>query len=524
MPILGKLLKKGLQLRQSIEQKYANPFDLQKEQLLQLLITSRNTQFGKHYGYADILNAYRSADPMAFYRSYQSHLPIHGYNKIYSEWWHKCREGVADVCWPGKVKYFALSSGTSEASSKYIPVTRDMLKSIQRVGIRQILSLHKYNLPETLFEKGILMLGGSTDLNKNKFYFEGDLSGITASKMPYWFHSFYKPGRKIAKEKDWAKKLDEITRMAHKWDIGVIVGVPAWLQILLEKIIDYYGIRTIHDIWPNLTIFTHGGVALTPYLKSFERLCAKPLTYIETYLASEGFIAFQNNRDTKAMQLMLNSGIFFEFVPFNDKNFSHTGELVSNPETLMVHELEEGKEYALLLSTCAGAWRYMIGDVIKFTNVVESEIVITGRTKHFLSLCGEHLSVDNMNRAVQLLSEEMNLEINEYTVAGISYHHLFAHHWYLGIDEDVDANMIKEKLDNYLKDLNDDYRTERNHALQEVIVTVLPHEAFYGWMRKQGKEGGQHKFPRVIKGSRLDSWETFLSAHFEHRNDSHISF
>ncbi len=519
MPILGKLLKKGLQLRQSIEQEYANPFDLQKEQLRQLLITARSTKFGQHYGYKKILNTYRSDDPFAFYQAYQTQVPIHDYNKIYNDWWYQCREGVADVCWPGKVKYFALSSGTSEASSKYIPVTRDMLKSIQRVGIRQILSLYRYDLPEKLFEKGILMLGGSTDLNRNKVYFEGDLSGITASKMPYWFHRFYKPGPKIAKERNWSKKLDEITRMAHKWDIGVIVGVPAWLQILLEKIIDHYGLRTIHDIWPNLTIFTHGGVAITPYLKSFERLCAKPLTYIETYLASEGFIAFQNKPDTKAMQMVLNSGIFFEFIPFTDKNFTSQGDLIPNPETLMIHQVETGKEYALLLSSCAGAWRYMIGDVVKFTSAADSQLVITGRTKHFLSLCGEHLSVDNMNRAVQMLSEALNAEINEYTVAGISHNNLFAHHWYLGIDHEVNPALIKEKLDQYLKELNDDYQVERQHALQDIIITVLPNEAFYTWMRLQGKEGGQHKFPRVIKGSHYHSWESFLADHFSSRDN-----
>ncbi len=511
MAILGKLLKKGLQLRQSIEQEYTNPFDLQKAQLRHLLIAARHTAFGRHYQYANLLKAFRSADPQAFYRAYQSQVPVHDYNKIYNEWWHQYREGAADVSWPGKVKYFALSSGTSEASSKYIPVTKDMLKSMQRVGVRQTLSLHQYNLPEKLFEKGILMLGGSTDLNKNGYYFEGDLSGITVSKMPYWFYGFYKPGRKIAREREWSRKLDEITRMAHKWDIGMMAGVPAWLQLLLEKIIAHYGLKTIHDIWPNLTVFTHGGVAIAPYLKSFDRLCARPLTYIETYLASEGFIAFQNKPDTKAMQLMLNSGIFLEFIPFNEQNFTQDGTMVAQPQTLMIHEVEEGKEYALLLSTCAGAWRYLIGDVVKFTSKAESQIIITGRTKHFLSLCGEHLSVDNMNRAVQMLSEELNIEINEYTVTGIAHQGQFGHHWYLGVDHKVDAALAKDKLDGYLKTLNDDYQVERQHALQEVLVTVLPTQVFYQWMRMQGKEGGQHKFPRVLKGSHLASWEAFLS-------------
>lgn len=510
MPILGKLVKKGLQLRQAVEHHYKQPFNLQKEQLRHLLFTARHTQFGKHYHFDQLLQQFHSLDPEAFYTAYKQAVPLHDYNKMHKEWWHLSREGEKNVSWPDRVKYFALSSGTSEAASKYIPITSDMLKAINKVSVRQILSLNQYDLPESLFQKGILMLGGSTALNRNKYSYEGDLSGITCKRMPYWFYSFYKPGHKISKEKDWAKKLDEIMLNAYKWDIGVIVGVPAWLQMLLEKVINHYGLKTIHDIWPNLSIFIHGGVSLTPYLKSFERLTARPLTYIETYLASEGFIAFQSKPDVKSMEMMLNSGIFFEFIPFNEHNFTAEGELVANPETLMIHQVEEGKEYALLLSTCAGAWRYLIGDVIKFTDVQDTQIVITGRTKHFLSLCGEHLSVDNMNRAIQMLAEELNAEINEYTVAGVKHVKLFAHHWYLALDKEVSETEVRQKLDDYLKYLNDDYRTERSAALKEVKVTILPHDVFLNWMKIQGKVGGQHKFPRVLKGHQLESWEAFI--------------
>ncbi|MFP4092362.1 MAG: GH3 auxin-responsive promoter family protein [Cyclobacteriaceae bacterium] len=512
MPIIGKLLKKGLQLRSAIEQDYSQPFDLQKEQLKQLLITAGPTGFGQHYRFDALLKSFRSTEAGAFYQEYRTRVPIHDYNKMHNEWWYLCREGMKNVSWPGRVRYFALSSGTSEAASKYIPVTKEMLKAMQKVSVRQILSLNQYDLPERLFQKGILMLGGSTDLNRYKYSYEGDLSGITCSKMPYWLSGFYKPGHKIAKEKDWMRKLDEITLKAPKWDIGVIVGVPAWLQMLLEKILDHYGLTTIHDIWPNLSIFTHGGVSITPYLKSFERLTARPLTYIETYLASEGFIAFQNRPQVKAMQMMLNCGIFFEFIPFTEKNFTAEGELVDHPETLMIHEVEEGKEYALLLSTCAGAWRYLIGDVVKFTNKQDSEIVITGRTKHFLSLCGEHLSVDNMNKAVQLLAEDLHTEINEYTVIGTTHESLFAHHWFLSINQDVEEESVRNKLDGYLKSLNDDYRTERNAALKEVKVSLLPAEVFINWMKSQGKIGGQHKFPRVIRGKSVTSWLACVDA------------
>ena len=511
MPILGTLLKKGIKLKKSIEQEQGNPFDLQKHELLELIEKAKSTAFGKAYKFNEILKTFGNKDAEAFYKEYSRNVPIYNYNSIFKAWWHRAKDGEKDICWPGQVKYFALSSGTSEAATKHIPITREMSKAIQRTGIRQILTLSHYNLPASIFEKGILMLGGSTHLNYNGTYFEGDLSGIQASQIPFWFQHFYKPGRKIAQTRDWNSKLDEITRKAKDWDIGVIVGVPAWIQILMEKIIAHYNVKTIHDIWPNLTIYTHGGVSFEPYKKGFNKLLAKPLTYIETYLASEGFIAYQALPNRSSMKLVLNNGIFMEFIPFNDKNFNADGELVENPETLMVHQVEEGKEYALLLSTCAGTWRYLIGDVVKFVSKTESEIVITGRTKHFLSLCGEHLSVDNMNKAVKLVSEEMNIDIKEFTVAGIPYENLFAHKWYIGTDDKADAEVICEKIDEKLKELNDDYKVERIAALKDVSVKVLPASAFYNFLKMKGKEGGQNKFPRVLKGNQYKEWEEFIS-------------
>lgn len=510
MAILGTLLKRGIRIRESIEQEYGAPFDLQKAELKKLLITAHQTKIGKDKDFKQILRTFKSQDKHAFYRQFQQNLPIYNYNSMYDEYWHLLREGKKDITWKGKVKYFALSSGTSEASSKYIPVTKEMIKAIQRTSIRQILTLSKYDLPSNLFEKGILMLGGSTHLNYNGNYFEGDLSGITAGQIPFWFQHFYKPGKKIAKERDWNHKLDEITRNAKNWDIGFIVGVPAWLQILMEKIIDYYQVDTIHDIWPNLAVYTHGGVSFEPYRKAFEKLIAKPLVYIETYLASEGFIAFQAVPNRPSMRLVLNNGIFYEFIPFTDENFNADGELVNTPKTLMIDEVEEGKEYALLMSTCAGAWRYMIGDTIKFVSIEESEIVITGRTKHFLSLCGEHLSVDNMNKAVSMVADELNIKIKEFAVAGIPHDGLFAHHWYVGTDDAVDAKALREKIDQHLMELNDDYKVERSAALKEIKLEVLPSQTFYDWMRLQGKEGGQNKFPRVLKKDKLESWVGFL--------------
>ena len=456
MAILGTLIKNGIRIRESLEQEYASPYDLQKLELRKLLLTAATTQFGEHYNFNEILSSFRSDHSHHFYDEFKRLVPIHDYNKIHKEWWHKNLNGEKNICWPGSVKYFALSSGTSEASSKHIPVTKDMIKAIRKTGQRQILSLSNYDLPDHLFNTGILMLGGSTHLHYNGTYFEGDLSGITASQIPFWFQRWYKPGQKIAQTQNWSDKIDEITEKAREWNIGIIVGVPAWIEILLEKIITRYHLNNIHDIWPDLMIYVHGGVSFEPYKKGFKKLLGKEITYIETYLASEGFIAFQTHPGTHWMRLVLNNGIFYEFIPFDDKNFDDEGNLVENPEVFMIDQIEENKEYALLLSTCAGSWRYLIGDTVRLLSKRDSHIVITGRTKHFLSLCGEHMSVDNMNRAISMVEEDCNIDIKEFGVAGVTSEDRFKHHWFIGCDDPVESSRVKECLDNALRSLNED--------------------------------------------------------------------
>jgi len=485
--------------------KVKSPAEQQRRVLMMLLKKAKYTQFGQLYGFDRIL---QTLDPV---KSFVETVPVFDYNIIHEAWWHKALEGITDVCWPGKIKYFALSSGTSGAASKYIPVTKDLMKGNRLVMIRQLLSLLNYdNIPLKTIGKGFLMIGGSTDLQKGPGYFAGDLSGITAKKAPFWFSPFYRPGKKIARTTDWNTKLEAIVEEAPNWDIGFVVGVPAWIQLCMEMIIKRYNLNNIHEIWPNLTIFCHGGVAFEPYKKGFEKMLGKPLTYIETYLASEGFIAYQDREHPDGMKLVLNQHIFLEFVPFNEDNFDADGNINKNPRAFLIDEVEEDKDYAILMSTSAGAWRYLIGDTIRFVNKEKSEIIITGRTKHFLSLVGEHLSVDNMNRAIQLANEKLNISVMEFTVAGIPIEGLFGHHWYVGTDEPVDKNILKKTLDEALIELNDDYAVERKSALKELIVDVLPEKTFLEFMDKQGKMGGQHKFPRVLKGTKLDEWKTFL--------------
>lgn len=502
MAIVGTILQEVVKhKKETLDKKQVN-FDLQKKTLKKLLQKAKGTEFGKAYNFSAIL---KSGD---FLKEFQQQVPLFDYEALFSKYWHKLLKGQANVCWPGKVKFFGLTSGTSNDSSKRVPVTRDMIRSIRRTGIRQLLSLAELDLPPHFYEKSVLMLGGSTKLVKMEKYFEGDLSGILAGRLPFWFNRFYKPGA-ISKERDWNTKLEKIVKAARKWDIGGIAGVPAWVQILLERIIKYYGVNNIHDIWPNFMVYTHGGVCIDPYKKSFQKLLGKDIYYLETYLASEGFLAYQRRKDHD-MELVLDNGIFFEFIPFDLNNFTPEGQLIGNPKTLLLNEVTEGVDYAVVISTNAGTWRYLIGDTIKFTSVKDYEIIITGRTKHFLSLCGEHLSVDNMTKAISIISDKLNIDIKEFTVAGIPYDNLFAHKWFIGTDDIIeDKEAFAEVLDKTLKELNDDYAVERKAALKKVIVEVIPSELFYQWLKLKGKEGGQNKFPRVIK-EQYKEWEDFL--------------
>lgn len=504
MPILGSIIKSAIDIRSRIPAR-KNIYKQQIKQLQKLLTKAQFTEIGNHFGFTQMA---LMEDPIA---AFQRTVPIYDYQTIFDAWWHKALRGERDVCWPGKIKYFALSSGTSESSSKHIPVTKEQIKAIQRGSIKQILSTRHFNFDKEQYETEILFVGGSTNLNYNGTYFSGDLSGITTGTQPRWFQNFSLPGPDIRSITNWENKLQEIVDNARQWNVGFICGVPAWIQILFERIIKHYDLNNIHDIWPNLAIFVHGGVAIHPYKKSIDALCSKPLIYLDTYMASEGFIAYQERpNEQQGMKLMTDNKIFFEFVPFNEENFDADGNVKPNARALNITEVDLNTEYALLLSNCAGAWRYLIGDTVKFTDLKRCEIIITGRTKHFLSLCGEHLSVDNMNQAIKHMADDMGLNINEYCVVGIPHKGLFAHHWYVGTDKPADENLIREKLDTYLKVLNDDYAVERAHALKEVVVSVLPNQVFIDFLASKNKLGGQSKFPRVLKGKSLNEWMAFL--------------
>lgn len=501
--LLTEAKNRGVFLKVNIEQGE----EIQKKTLSKLLDKAENTAFGRKYHFDEfmhsdtILKDYQEAAPMG---DYLAMLP----------WWTRSRMGEPDVTWPGEMKNFAVSSGTSDGSSKYIPVSDQMLKNIKRASMRQILSIIQTDVPKDHIAKKWLMIGGSTELEYNGMYYSGDLSGITTGSVPILFQRLSKPGIQIRKEKNWTEKIDKITEEAKNWDVGMVAGVPAWIKLLFENIIEKYGLDNIHDLWPHFEAYIHGGVALSPYQKSLDGLMGRPIKYFETYLASEGFIAYQTRLDNEGgMRLLLRNGIYYEFVPFTSSNFSENGELLPESKSLTLSEVNDTDEYALLISTCSGAWRYLIGDTIKFTNLDRCEIKITGRTKHFLSLCGEHLSVDNMNKAIELVSNEYDVAMDEFTVCGVPYKGFFAHQWYISCDEDRLAGKeieIRDKLDMTLKVLNDDYRVERSAALQNIMVTLLPSSKFYDWLRLNGKAGAQGKFPRVLKKETLENWQNYL--------------
>ncbi len=503
MAILGNIIK-GIIDATDIVTGESKPVEEQKEVLQELLETAKDTQFGKAYDFSTILKAENRA------ASFAKNVPYFDYNQINEKWWHKLQDGNKDITWPGNPDYFALSSGTTGKTSKRIPVTDAMVDAIRRAGIKQVLSLSNFNFPSDFFEKGILMLGSSTDLEENNDHLEGEISGISASNIPSWFSGYYKPGKEIAKIDDWDERVAKIVAQAPNWDIGALSGIPSWIELMLKEVIKGHNLKNIHDIWPNLSVYTSGGVAFGPYEKSFNALMGKPVTVIDTYLASEGFIAFQNRPETDAMKLVTDNGIYFEFVPFEPDYILEDGALAQDAPALTLEEVKEGKDYVLILSTVSGTWRYLIGDTIEFTDVARAEIKITGRTKFFLNTVGSQLSVNKLDDALQEVEKAFDIEIPEYTLCAKKYKDGFYHTWYLGTTTDVSAKEIANTLDASLKDANKNYQVARSKALQGVKVFLVDPEVFYNWNDRNKKKGGQVKMERVMGEDKFADWEDFV--------------
>lgn len=507
MPLIGKIVKKVVDVSSSLSSK-PDAAKAQEEVLEMLLKKAADTAFGRHYNFAEILKA--EDRKKAFSRA----VPLHDYEKMHDEWWKQQLDGKEDITWPGKTTYYARSAGTTGNSSKKIPVTDDLLSAIRETGIKQALVLSEFDLPDEFFQSNVMMLGSSTDLNESEGHLEGEISGISASNIPTWFRGFYKPGEDVSAIEDWDERVLEIAKKAPEWNIGALSGIPSWIELMLKKVISYNNLENIHEIWPNLSVYTTGGTAFGPYRKSMEKLFARPLIYLDTYLASEGFIAYQQRpNDEMAMALSYDTGIYFEFIPFEDKYFDEKGAPRSDAPVFSLSEVEEGKEYALIISTVAGAWRYSIGDTVKITDKSRNEILITGRTKHFMNVVGSQLSVNQMNDAMARLEEKYNITIPEFTISAVKVEDDYIHRWYLGVedDPDIDEEDLKEEIDEYLKNSNKSYKSARQKALSGLEVKVVPKDLFYEWTEEEKKKGGQVKTPRMMKEEQFKNWEEFVS-------------
>lgn len=502
--IPGKLIEFSLELAEKWTQPKASPLAQQQKVLTRLLKNAANTEFGQHYNFGEIEKVPN------FIETYQATVPFFDYNQLYDQWWHRALKGEPNITWPGKIEYFALSSGTSNATSKRIPITDAMFKALKQAAFKLFTNLPDFDPPEGIYTKSWLGIGGSSQMDKVDGHFEGYLSGINAHKRPFWAKAFYRPDDKIARITDFNMRTDHIAAQAADWDIGLIIGIPHWVQITLERILAENKIDTLNEIWPDLGVFISGGVDYKPYQKTIDDLVGHPLTYINTYLASEGMIAYQNQPDSRDLQLLLDGGIFFEFIPFETTYFDEEGDLIGTPEAYTIAQVEEGKEYAVIISTCSGAWRYLLGDTVRFTDVQKGKIVIAGRTKYYLNLCTEHLTGDNMIAAIGRTEEELGITITEFTIAPLKHENYFKHQWYVGIKEKVDSEIVKQLIDSNLKALNDDYKSERETALS-MDLEMIPISFFYEWQQRNSKAAGQSKMPRVIRGTALENWQQFLA-------------
>lgn len=501
MQIVGRLIKKTTEIGSKINSKPKVSFDFQISTLNSLIEKAKKTNFGTNYQFQKTLE---SSDVIA---TFQKSVPIVEYEQFYQNWLHRSIDGVKDNTWPGVTKFFALSSGTTGSPSKRIPVTQEMIRSFQKTSIKQMTTLLSLDLPPSFFQKSILVVGGSTELVKIHNHIEGDLSGILKKHTSWIASPFTRPSSKTTRIRDWSKKMEIMIEEAPNWDIGIIAGVPSWCIMLIEKIVERYQLETIHDIWPNLKVYVHGGVFLQPYLKRLERVSKTQLHFLNTYLASEGYFAYQLSPEREGMKLLINSGVFYEFIPYDSLHFENCN-LIDRHKAFTLDQVEKGIDYAMVISTNAGLWRYIIGDLVQFTDVENREIKITGRIKQYLSLAGEHLSLDNINAAIVEVSQKLNIEIQEFAVFGDKIN--LNHRWTIGVDSEVDQELVLNEIDKSLGLLNDDYATCRKFNLGNPVLKAIPTNYFYEFMGKIGKIGSQNKFPRVMNEFQASQWNQFL--------------
>ncbi len=488
MPLINSVVRWATTRRSDeIEYYRKYPIEIQNETLFQLLQNAKDTVWGKAHNYESINSL----------EDFQKNIPLQDYNDI-KPYVDRLRNGERDLLWPGETKWFAKSSGTTSDKSKFIPVTREALEDCHLRGPKDVFMQYIHNNPETKVLKGkVLTLGGSHKVNSfNNDSYYGDLSAIMLENVPFWSDLFRTPTTEIALIEEFEEKIEKIIETALDENVTGFAGVPSWYLVLFNKVLEKTGKSNLLDVWPNLEVFAHGGVNFDPYREQYKRIIpSTQMHYLETYNASEGFFGIQDNEHRDDMLLMLDYGIFYEFIPM-----SEFGK--ENPKVIGLEEVELHENYALVISTNAGLWRYIIGDTIKFTCKYPFKIKVTGRTKHFINAFGEEIIIDNAENAMTVACQHTGAIVNEYTAGPVfmDENSRGAHQWIIEFEvPPKDMDHFTSILDNTLKTLNSDYEAKRhkNLTLEFPHVVSAPQGTFYNWMKQRGKIGGQNKIPRL---------------------------
>jgi hypothetical protein len=464
------------------------PHDVQNESLRKLLASAKDTEWGKLHDYKNIQN----------YFQFKSNVPLQDYEML-KPFIDRIRRGEQNILWNTDIKWFAKSSGTTNDKSKYIPVSKESLDECHYNGGRDMIAIYCSLYPETkLFTGKNLALGGSltTDYFGNYESQNGDLSAIVMNNLPMWAEFFRSPDLSIALMDKWDEKLEKLSIAISKENMVSLAGVPSWMLLIVKRVLEINGKNSIADVWPSLEVYFHGGVSFTPYREQFKTLFKKSdVNFLELYNASEGFIGIQDQRDSEELLLMLDYGIYYEFMPINELGANTT-------QTVALDEVELNTNYALIISTNGGLWRYMLGDTIKFTSLHPFRFKITGRTKHFINVFGEEVTVDNADKALGIACEKTGAQLKEYTAAPVfmNSNESGAHEWLIEFEKTPSSiEYFTEMFDNALKSINSDYEAKRyqNMILKTPIIKVLPQNTFYKWFESKNKLGGQHKVPRL---------------------------
>jgi len=488
MPIINSIVSwLNIKRIQDIELFRQYPVNIQRETFSNLIRFAKDTEWGIKYGYHNEM----SID------EFRQNVPPQTYEEV-KPFIDRVRNGEQNVLWPTEIKWFAKSSGTTNDKSKFVPVSYESLEDCHFRGGKDVMAIYTNNYPETNVLRGkSLILGGSHQINNfsNQSYY-GDVSAILIENMPFWASFMRTPSTKIALMSEWEEKLEKLTRYTINDNVTNIAGVPSWILVLLKHILNYTGKSSILDVWPNLELFTHGGVSFKPYVDQFRAIIpSEGMRYMETYNASEGFFGIQDDPSDDSMLLMLDYGIFYEFIPME-----HFFD--ENKPLLGIEDVETGKNYAIVISTNSGLWRYIIGDTIYFTSLFPHKFKISGRTRHFINAFGEELIVNNADHAIAEACRLTGAIVNEYTAAPVYIGNdtKGCHQWLIEFEkEPADPHLFAEKLDVSLQSVNSDYEAKRykNLTLEGPQVHAVPKGTFYRWMQHKGRLGAQRKVPRL---------------------------